>query len=315
MEKRNKEEESEGDDVELIEWPSDTSRFKREKRFETRRDCQRYRNWHLRKYIAEDKRLQDIRHDPKYQWKRLLYSKGYAVPFKWLKKGTSLEPNRYDSLYEERKNNIKKRWEIRRRMKKELERWEVKIKFNPICAMPNRLILDMSKCEKAEYYQGVLIRWLSEMVSIYEIYQYKCLHSNVGYKYYSNEQVIIMYIEKQMNESEDEEQVEVGIEKKRLYRIRQLLRKDMIWNREEEYKLRDKWIVVIDMTGRVTCEGYNEIEVNDEMSGKEFIHVIKHYNEEKKPVEIELTTKEEGQEEMSEETESETSTATEVEIP
>ena len=69
------------------------------------------------------------------------------------------------------------------------------------------------------------------------------------------------------------------------------------------------------MTGRVTCEGYNEIEVNDEMSGKEFIHVIKHYNEEKKPVEIELTTKEEGQEEMSEETESETSTATEVEIP
>ena len=270
-------------DVELLEWPSDTSRLScdRERRFMSETDYNNYIDYHMKPEHEDDKLFRQ-KYSSLDDWSVLLYKRGYAVPSDWLNivdESTSAtlslsddEPKSrgeiLDKYYSSRKKCLRERWRRRQVINRELRRWNVQFDRSRALKMPNRMIVDISRCRDKECMERGIVRWLCRLTHVYEVFMYKGLKSNVGFNYYCDELVIVIFIEERDKE----------IDRKQLYKIRKLLRKDTVKYRGNEYSLHDKWIVVLDKTGQVTCEAYGLVHVGETMKHTEVTKLLNEYN-------------------------------------
>lgn len=261
-------------DEELLEWPSDVSKMKcgRKKRFEKSDDVKKYITYHMKKEKKDNEKFMKVYSKDKEKCACLLYSKGYIIPYDWLDEVDDIgEENPYNKWYERRRQSLKERSTRRRKVYNELDRWHVKLDKVKI-QMHRRLILNVHDLdvETREYTVSVVIRWLCRSVGVQEVYMYNGLRGRIGFRYYSGEAVIVIYIKDKGEEYE--------MDRKQLYRIRRVLRTEVVKRCSYDCSLHDKWIVVIDSTGQVTCPGYGICDLSDVYTGKDIIHKIKHYD-------------------------------------
>ena len=249
---------------ELLQWPVDVSKMSRKKRFETQEDVKKYLSQHTKEEQADNKKFLKVYIKDKDECFKLMYSKGYVVPYEWL-----VNPDESENLelwYEKRRNCLRERCKKRRLIQSELGRWKVRLikelKF------PKRVILDMSSVVNTDYTISVIVRWLCRSVRLDEVYMYNCLRGKIGYRYYSNETVIVIFVQ-----SRDED-----INRKQLYKIRRVLKKKEVVRGDYKCNIEKKWILVIDMTGQVTCPGYGVCDMSGVTTGKQIIHRIKHFD-------------------------------------
>ncbi len=265
-------------DVELIEWPDDISKMKcgRKKRFENLDDVKKYMDYHTSEEINDNKKFREVIHKDKDTCSKLLYSKGYVIPHEWLNEHDCVgDENPLNTLYGMRRSCLRARCTKRRKLYRELNRWKVRLqKVN--LKLDKRLIINLSEVdvEEREHITSVVLRWLCRSVGIEEVYMYNGLRGRIGYRYYSGESVIVIFVE---NKRDDIEEYEM--DRKQLYRIRRVLRKEEVTRCGYKCDLHDKWIVVLDSTGQVTCEKYGVLTLTY-MSGQEIIDALKAYNHE-----------------------------------
>lgn len=259
-------------EISLIEWPDDISKVgsQKKKRFETADDVKRYVEYHTSEESEDNKKFLEIYSKDKEECNKLLYSKGYVIPYELLNEEDLIgEENPYNSMYESRKIHLRERSRRRRRIHDELQRWHVRLSKNEL-KMHHRIILNVHEIEgeDREHTISVILRWLCRSVGVQEVYMYNALRGRIGYRYYSNESVVVIYIEEREGE----------MDRKQLYRIRRILRKEVVKRCRWNCSLHDKWIVVIDTTGQVTCSGYGVCDMSDVFTGKDIIHKIKHFD-------------------------------------
>ena len=252
------------EEEEMIQWPVDVSKMSRKKRFETQEDVKKYLSQHTKEEQADNKKFLKVYIKDKDECWKLLYSKGYVIPYDWLRK----EGDTLDLWYEMRRVCLRERCKKRRLLQSELDRWKVRIIIDHKLKFPKRVILDMSSVENRAYVTSVIIRWLCRSVRLEEVYMYNCLRGKIGYRYYSGETIIVIFIES----GEDD------IDKKQLYKIRKILKRSEIVRSGKTYDLSKKWILVIDETGQVTCPGYGVCDMSGVTTGKQIIHRIKHFD-------------------------------------
>ena len=267
----------------LIEWPYDRTRMRiqRRNRFEKEEYARKYINYHMKDEIEDNKEFKQICKRREEESKKLLYSKGYAIPLKmydemrgeWkrimygdkepsdIRNGKEIRSDEIKErrvvkkLYEMRRINLRERCIRRRKIWKELERWKVKVEKNTI-PIDKRIIINLSGEEEdiQDKIISVTIRWISLMMGVEEIYLYNGIKGKIGYRYYSGEEVIIIIVEnfkwRELNRDE-------------LYKIRKIMKKKSVEIQNESYELNNKWIIIMDITGQIECEGYKRMVMYD----------------------------------------------------